>query len=159
MIILGCFGGYHHLRKHPYMYIGFICVKWQEWSRNPWLCIPCNEKAEFQNQKNWCLGWWTTVSERTQPYFVTLSLGHPPWNYHSWLENPPFWWYSPGKMVLFMGYISFREGNAFDRRLRKFFKMPVAPYWQRLFLAVLGRTGQGGTGHQSEGLMAGKWDF
>lgn len=30
--------------------------------------------------------------------------------------------------------------------------------WQRLS-AVLGRTGQGGTGHQSEGLMAGHWIF
>ena len=51
---------------------------------------------------------------------VTLSWGYPPWNYQSWLENPPFWWYSPGKMVIFMGCISFREGNALDRRLRNF---------------------------------------
>ena len=27
------------------------------------------------------------------------------------MENPPFWWYLPGKMVIFMGYVSFREGN------------------------------------------------
>ena len=27
------------------------------------------------------------------------------------MENPPFWWYLPGKMVMFMGYVSFREGN------------------------------------------------
>ena len=26
-------------------------------------------------------------------------------------ENPPFWWYLPGKMGIFMGYVSFREGN------------------------------------------------
>ena len=27
------------------------------------------------------------------------------------MENPPFWWYSPGKMGIFMGYVSFREGT------------------------------------------------
>ena len=26
------------------------------------------------------------------------------------MENPPFWWYLPGKMGIFMGYVSFREG-------------------------------------------------
>jgi len=26
------------------------------------------------------------------------------------MENPPFGWYLPGKMVIFMGYVSFREG-------------------------------------------------
>ena len=25
------------------------------------------------------------------------------------MENPPCWWYLPGKMVIFMGYVSFRE--------------------------------------------------
>ena len=28
-------------------------------------------------------------------------------------ENPPFWWYLPGKMGIFMGYVSFREGRYF----------------------------------------------
>ena len=45
-------------------------------------------------------------------------------NHHRWLhwrttlpetniamENPPFWWYLLGKMGIFMGYVSFREGN------------------------------------------------
>ena len=27
------------------------------------------------------------------------------------MENPPFWWYLPGKMWIFMGYVSFREGR------------------------------------------------
>ena len=27
------------------------------------------------------------------------------------MENPPFWWYLPGKMGIFMGYVSFREGS------------------------------------------------
>ena len=27
------------------------------------------------------------------------------------MENPHFWWYLPGKMGIFMGYVSFREGN------------------------------------------------
>ena len=30
------------------------------------------------------------------------------------MENPPFWWYLPGKMGIFMGYVSFREGNIID---------------------------------------------
>ena len=29
------------------------------------------------------------------------------------MENPPFWLYSPGKMEIFMGYVSFREGMFF----------------------------------------------
>ena len=29
------------------------------------------------------------------------------------LENPPFWWYLPVKMGIFMGYVSFREGGCF----------------------------------------------
>ena len=27
------------------------------------------------------------------------------------MENPPFWWYFSGKMGIFMGYVSFREGT------------------------------------------------
>ena len=27
------------------------------------------------------------------------------------MENPPVWWYLPGKMEIFMGYVSFREGK------------------------------------------------
>ena len=26
------------------------------------------------------------------------------------MENSPFWWYLPGKMGIFMGFVSFREG-------------------------------------------------
>ena len=26
------------------------------------------------------------------------------------MEYPPFWWYLPGQMEIFMGYVSFREG-------------------------------------------------
>ena len=29
------------------------------------------------------------------------------------MENPPCWWYLPGKMVIFMGYVGFREGICF----------------------------------------------
>ena len=28
------------------------------------------------------------------------------------LENPPFWWYLPGKVGIFMGHVSFREGKS-----------------------------------------------
>ena len=27
------------------------------------------------------------------------------------MENQPFWWYLSGKMGIFMGYVSFREGT------------------------------------------------
>ena len=27
------------------------------------------------------------------------------------MENPPFWWYLPGKMGIFMGYVSLPEGK------------------------------------------------
>ena len=29
------------------------------------------------------------------------------------MENPQFWWYLPGKMGIFMGYVSFSEGTTF----------------------------------------------
>ena len=31
------------------------------------------------------------------------------------MENPPLWWYLPGKMGVFRGYVSFREGKLFGR--------------------------------------------
>ncbi len=40
-------------------------------------------------------------------YLVNLTL--PETNIA--MENPPFWWYLPGKMGIFMGYVSFREGT------------------------------------------------
>ena len=27
------------------------------------------------------------------------------------MANPPFWWYLPGKIGIFIGYVSFREGK------------------------------------------------
>ena len=33
------------------------------------------------------------------------------------MENPSFWWYLPGKMEIFMGYVSFREGTPLLPRL------------------------------------------
>jgi len=32
-------------------------------------------------------------------------------------ENPPFWWYLPVKMGIFMGYVSFREGMNLENPL------------------------------------------
>ncbi len=32
------------------------------------------------------------------------------------MENPPFWGYLLGEMVIFMGYVSFREGTLFVTR-------------------------------------------
>ena len=31
------------------------------------------------------------------------------------MENPQFYWYLPGKMGIFMGYVSFREGTGPQR--------------------------------------------
>ena len=45
-------------------------------------------------------------------FWCTFLLeDYPLVNEHSWLENPPFWRYLPGKMGIFMGYVSSREGN------------------------------------------------
>ena len=30
------------------------------------------------------------------------------------MENPPFWWYLPGKIGIFYGYVSLPEGNRFQ---------------------------------------------
>ena len=36
------------------------------------------------------------------------------------MENLPFWWYLPGKMGIFMGYVSFKEGiHAWKKQLGK----------------------------------------
>ncbi len=32
------------------------------------------------------------------------------------MENPPFWWYLPGKMGIFMGYVSLPEGNILKKK-------------------------------------------
>ena len=49
----------------------------------------------------WCCG----MEGRSKPDFFSL----PETNIA--MENPPFWWYLPGKMGIFMGYVRFREGN------------------------------------------------
>ena len=55
---------------------------------------------------------WVAVGKTWWCFF--LLLVYPPWNTlpetHIATENPPFWWYLPGKMGIFMGYVSFREG-------------------------------------------------
>ena len=38
--------------------------------------------------------------------FMDTRLSYTPVNYNSWLENPLFWWYLPGKMGIFPGYVS-----------------------------------------------------
>ena len=37
------------------------------------------------------------------------------------MDNPPVWWYLPGKMGIFMDYVSFREGNPPDFGLQTSF--------------------------------------
>ncbi len=34
------------------------------------------------------------------------------------MENPPFWWYLLGKMGIFMGYVSFREGSLYRKTIQ-----------------------------------------
>ena len=41
------------------------------------------------------------------------------------MENPPFWWYLLGKMGIFMGYVSFREGKNVDFQCSKH----ILPKW------------------------------
>ena len=41
------------------------------------------------------------------------------------MENPPFWWYLPGKIGIFMGYVSFREG-----KMTYFWKFRISD-WKR----------------------------
>ena len=48
------------------------------------------------------------------------------------MENPPFWWYLPGKIVIFMGYVSFRE----YRQYRTDF---CSPGFFKYHLPVVGR--------------------
>ena len=49
------------------------------------------------------------------------------------MENPPFWWYLPGKMVIFMGYVSFREGT-WDCPT---FQDSASPNWPQLWIFLL----------------------
>ena len=44
------------------------------------------------------------------------------------MEKPTFWWYLPGKMVRFMGYVSFREGSSFSFCL-PFFRTNFIVIW------------------------------
>ena len=39
-----------------------------------------------------------------------FGINYPPWTNIAH-ENPTFWWYLLGKMGIFMGYVSFREGT------------------------------------------------
>ena len=48
-------------------------------------------------------------SKESRKYFASFLSTLPETNIA--MENPPFWWYLPGKMGIFMGYVSLREGN------------------------------------------------
>ena len=70
---------------------------------------PCKPDAEA-----YCLASWSQSDgfSRSSPggwfnclLYITLLYTNIA------MEYPPFWWYLPGKMVIFMGYVSFREGN------------------------------------------------
>ena len=45
------------------------------------------------------------------------------------IENPPFWWYLQGNMGIFMGYVSFREGNDLIGGVFSFQKMTGTISW------------------------------
>ncbi len=61
-----------------------------------------------------CFCWMLHGPELKPPQKLTTNLVYctlPETNIA--MENPPFWWYLPGKMGIFMGYVSFREGSPF----------------------------------------------
>ena len=69
---------------------------------------PPPTKALVVSQGN-CMG------KLTIPLAISNKSKLPCWKYtlpetNMAHENPPIWWYLPGKMWIFMGYVSFREG-------------------------------------------------
>ena len=60
------------------------------------------------------------------------------------IENPPIWWYLPGKSGIFMGYVSFREGSSKNcTTSRRFFL--IRPDVSRLVDGLLVEKGGGDT--------------
>ena len=63
---------------------------------------PCEEGGAVERVERGMLHlgiWWLHHFRSTLP---EANIAH---------ENPPFWWYLLGKMGIFTGYVSFREGN------------------------------------------------
>ena len=80
----------HQLRLvvYPRFSYGFIDSRWCKIS-----AINIHQQyVQIQKFDHWLLR--TTLPE--------TNIAH---------ENPPFWWYLPGEMGIFMGYVSFREGK------------------------------------------------
>ena len=51
-------------------------------------------------------------SKKLHPLLSRRNLGIPTLSETNIaMENPPFWWYLPRKIEIFMGYVSFRESN------------------------------------------------
>ena len=122
-----------HLFTHPY-----TSVNWGYFTpTNPWNFHRNNLRFFFMGAH--LTGCWTKNSLENIPPKITmhLLLG---WSlpkkmgrfFKKWplfrvitlpetniaMENPSFWWYLPGKMWIFMGYVSFKEGTPLLPRCR-----------------------------------------
>ena len=76
-------------------------LSWSGWSPVPWIL----DRQLLEPGLKW--DHWTH-----HQYGTPLKISLPETNIAH--INPPVWWYYlPGKMGIFMGYVSFREGNIF----------------------------------------------
>ncbi len=79
-------------------------------------------------------GWEKQGAQKTTPQ-KTLTSTLPETNIA--MENPPFWWYLPGKMVIFMGYVSLPEGKRQKAQEWWGFQVPtVSPFWEGVDCAI-----------------------
>ena len=70
------------------------------------------------------------------------------------MENPPFWWYLPGKVGIFMGHVSFREGTRSDADTLNGPMLPLNPFlqlWGGVKLSLV--TGGPGTSESTVSLV------
>ena len=82
----------------------WVFVRGWAYSRNPWLEEDSHQGIITAYALNNTVYTSPTGKPLTNQWLITL----PETNIA--MENPPFWWYLPGKMGIFMGYVSFREG-------------------------------------------------
>ena len=104
----------HHLAfEEKYTLSGDLCLKFRAIQPPSISSIyqPNQEYSRWSMAPLWCSysirysSWWF------QPIWkILVKLDTLP-ETNIAMENQPFWWYLPGKMGIFMGYVSFAEGN------------------------------------------------
>ena len=109
MAAIPCIGPTWSLRHKIYIYIVGHFLDWI-WKSYPWHI--CMELTFGIRQV-----YWEIVNRyiKSHVIMITSSTNTLP-ETNIAMENPQFWWYLPGKMVIFMGYVSFREGRQFSTR-------------------------------------------